>query len=49
MMFAASYAAFAVIPFSSGYIGSNINIGVFYLLAVTSVLTLSIIMAAWAS
>ncbi len=49
MMFAASYAAFAVIPFSSGYIGSNINIGVFYLLAVTSLLTLSIIMAAWAS
>ena len=49
MMFAASYAAFAVIPFSSAYIGSNINIGVFYLLAVTSLLTLSIIMAAWAS
>ena len=49
MMFAASYAAFAVIPFSSTYIGSNINIGVFYLLAVTSLLTLSIIMAAWAS
>lgn len=49
MMFAASYAAFAVIPFSSGYIGSNINIGVFYLLAVTSILTLSIIMAGWAS
>jgi NADH-quinone oxidoreductase subunit H len=49
MMFAASYAAFAVIPFSSSYIGSNINIGVFYLLAVTSVLTLSVIMAGWAS
>lgn len=49
MMFAASYAAFAVIPFSSSYIGSNINIGVFYLLAVTSILTLSIIMAGWAS
>lgn len=49
MMFAASYAAFAVIPFSSSYVGSNINIGVFYLLAVTSLLTLSIIMAAWAS
>ncbi len=49
MMFAASYAAFAVIPFSSGYIGSNINIGVFYLLAITSLLTLSIIMASYAS
>lgn len=49
MMFAASYAAFAVIPFSSAYIGSMANIGVFYLLAVTSLLTLSVIMGAWAS
>jgi NADH-quinone oxidoreductase subunit H len=49
MMFAASYAAFAVIPFSSGYIGSMIDIGVFYLMAVTSVLTLSVIMGGWAS
>ncbi|MDX1638840.1 MAG: NADH-quinone oxidoreductase subunit NuoH [Balneolaceae bacterium] len=49
MMFAASYAAFAVIPFSSAYIGSMVNIGVFYLLAVTSLLTLSVIMAGWAS
>lgn len=49
MMFTASFAAFAVIPFSSNYIGSNINIGVFYLLAVTSILTLSVIMAGWAS
>ncbi|NBB76426.1 MAG: NADH-quinone oxidoreductase subunit NuoH [Bacteroidetes bacterium] len=49
MMFAASYAAFAVLPFSSGYIGSMVNIGVFYLIAVTSVLTLSVIMAGWAS
>lgn len=49
MMFTASYAAFAVIPFSSGYIGSMINVGVFYLLAVTSLLTLSVIMGGWAS
>lgn len=49
MMFAASFAAFAVIPFSSAYIGSMIDIGVFYLLAITSLLTLSVIMAGWAS
>ncbi|MGM0506680.1 MAG: NADH-quinone oxidoreductase subunit NuoH [Bacteroidota bacterium] len=49
MVFAVSYAAFAVIPFSSSYIGSSINIGVFYLLAVTSLLTVSVLMAAWAS
>jgi NADH-quinone oxidoreductase subunit H len=49
LMFSASYAAFAVIPFSSGYIGSNIDIGVFYILAITSLLTISVIMAGWAS
>lgn len=49
LVFAASYGAFAVLPFSSAYIGSMINIGVFYLLAITSVLTLSVIMAGWAS
>lgn len=49
LVFAASYGAFAVLPFSSEYIGSTINIGVFYLLAITSVLTLSVIMAGWAS
>jgi NADH-quinone oxidoreductase subunit H len=49
LVFAASYAAFAVIPFSSAYIGSSINIGVFYLLSITSLLTISVIMAAWAS
>lgn len=49
LMFAASYAAFAIIPFSSAYMGSNIDIGVFYLLAITSLLTISVIMAGWAS
>ena len=49
LAFTASYAAFAVLPFTSTYIGSNIDIGVFYLLAVTSMVTLSIIMAGWSS
>lgn len=49
LIFAASFGAFAVIPFSSAFIGSNINIGVFYLLAITSLLTLSVIMAGWSS
>lgn len=49
LIFAISYGAFAVIPFSSVYIGSMINLGAFYLVAVTSILTLSVIMAGWAS
>ncbi len=47
--FAASYAAFVAIPFSSGYIGSMIDVGVFYIVAITSLLSVSIIMAGWAS
>jgi NADH-quinone oxidoreductase subunit H len=49
LAFMGSYAAFAVIPFSSEYIGSSIDVGVFYLLAATSLVTLSIIMAGWGS
>src|SRR3990172_3612711 len=37
LVFMGTYAGFAVIPFSSAYMGSNINLGVFYLIAVSSV------------
>lgn len=47
--FMASYATFAVIPFSSQYVGSNINAGAFYLIAVGSLGVIGIIMAGWAS
>lgn len=47
--FGASYAAFVAIPFSSEYIGSMIDVGVFYIVAVTSLLSISIIMGGWAS
>jgi NADH-quinone oxidoreductase subunit H len=49
LAFMGSYAAFAVIPFSSEYVGAHLDVGAFYLLAVTSLVTLSIIMAGWAS
>lgn len=49
LAFIASYGAFAVLPFSSAYIGSMINVGVFYLLAITSVVSIAVIMAGWAS
>lgn len=47
--FGASYGAFAVIPLSSAYIGSMIDIGVFYIVAITSLMSVSIIMAGWGS
>jgi NADH-quinone oxidoreductase subunit H len=47
--FTGTYAAFAVLPFSSIYIGSNINLGAFFLVAVGSLVVVGILMAGWAS
>lgn len=49
VVFTGSYAAFAAIPFSSAYIGSNINIGLFYIIAVSSLVVVGLLMAGWAS
>lgn len=48
-VFVGSYVAFAVIPFSSAYIGSNINVGVFYVIAVSSIVVIGLLMAGWSS
>ena len=47
--FAASYGAFVAIPLSSEFLGSHFDVGIFYIIAITSILSLSIIMAGWAS
>ena len=49
IVFVGSYAAFAVIPFSSEYVGSNIDLGLFYLVAVSAVVVIGILMAGWSS
>lgn len=49
IIFIAAYAAYAVIPFSSSYIGADINVGVFYIIAVTSLAVIGILMGGWAS
>lgn len=49
VVFIGSYAAFAAIPFSSAYIGSNINLGLFYIIAVSSLVVVGILMAGWSS
>ncbi|MGE5399366.1 MAG: NADH-quinone oxidoreductase subunit NuoH [Ignavibacteriales bacterium] len=49
LVFAGSYAAFAAIPFSSAYIGTGIDLGLFYILAVSSFVVAGILMAGWAS
>jgi NADH-quinone oxidoreductase subunit H len=47
--FTGTYVAYAVLPFSSIYIGSNINLGVFFLVAAGSLVVIGILMAGWAS
>ncbi len=49
VVFVGSYAAFAAIPFSSAYVGSGINIGLFYIIAVSSLVVVGILMAGWSS
>ncbi len=49
LAFIGSYAAYAAIPFSSAFIGSNINIGLFYVVAVSSIVVVGLLMAGWSS
>jgi NADH-quinone oxidoreductase subunit H len=41
--------SYAVIPFAPGVVGTNLNIGVFYVIAVGSGSTIAILMAGWGS
>jgi NADH-quinone oxidoreductase subunit H len=49
LVFIGTYASFAVMPFSSGFIGSNIDLGIFYLVAASSLVVVGLLMAGWAS
>lgn len=49
LVFAGSYAAFAAIPFSGAFIGSQIELGLIYIVAVTGLVVAGILMAGWGS
>ena len=49
VVFIGTYAGFAAIPFSSIYIGSNINLGAFFIVAASSLAVIGILMGGWAS
>ncbi|MCH7723609.1 MAG: NADH-quinone oxidoreductase subunit H, partial [Bacteroidetes bacterium] len=49
LVFVGSYAAFAAIPFSSAFMGSNIDLGIIYIVAVTGLVVAGILMGGWAS
>lgn len=49
IIFTVAFASFAVLPFAMNLIAADINIGVFYVVSVSSLTVISILMAGWAS
>lgn len=49
LLFALSLVAWAVVPFDKGWVLANINVGILYLLAISSMMVYGVIMAGWAS
>ena len=49
LAFAGSYAAFAVIPLTSIFIGSNIDLGIFFIIGISGLVVAGILMAGWSS
>ena len=49
VVFAGSFACWVALPFAPGWSPANFNIGILYLLAVSSAVVIGILMAGWAS
>ncbi|MCK4857187.1 MAG: NADH-quinone oxidoreductase subunit NuoH [candidate division Zixibacteria bacterium] len=49
LCFSVSYAAFAVIPWGQGLWPTDLNIGILYILAVTTFVVIALLMAGWSS
>lgn len=48
LVFIGTYASFAVLPFSSAFIGSSIDLGILYLIAASSIVVVGLLMSGWA-
>ncbi|HNW61018.1 MAG TPA: NADH-quinone oxidoreductase subunit NuoH [bacterium] len=49
LVFPGGFAAFAALPWGYGIIASNIDIGIFYVTSITTLVVLGILMAGWSS
>lgn len=49
LVFAASFAAFIVLPWSDGWVAQNLDVGIFFMLAVMSLEVIGVILAGYSS
>ncbi|MDP8228734.1 MAG: NADH-quinone oxidoreductase subunit NuoH [Candidatus Electryoneaceae bacterium] len=49
VVFGGTLATFVVFPFAANLIGSDLNVGVYYLVAVSSLVVIGLLMAGWSS
>jgi NADH-quinone oxidoreductase subunit H len=49
LVFMGTYGAYAAIPFTSIFIGAEIDLGAFFIIAISSLVVVGILMAGWAS
>jgi len=49
VVFVGSFAAYAAIPFSAAYVGAEVNVGLFYVISISSLVVVGLLMAGWAS
>jgi len=49
IIFTAVFAGYAALPFSTDFIGSSINIGLFYILGIVAIDVIGLLMAGWGS
>ncbi|MBU1707980.1 NADH-quinone oxidoreductase subunit NuoH [bacterium] len=49
LVFIGTLGAFAVIPFGAQLVGADLNIGLYYVIAISSIVAIGILMAGWAS
>ncbi len=49
VVFVGAFAAYAAIPFSAAYIGAEINVGLFFIIAISSLAVVGLLMAGWSS
>lgn len=49
LVFTGTYASLSALPWSNGFVGADLNVGIFYLLAISSLVVAGLLMAGWGS